>query len=309
MRKILCCVTLLALPVLALPALAHAGTCEQDFKAVGDPRNGMAFVASVTMPGLSISSALGQLQKYAADEGMEVGSESIVGDNGEVFFTRTKDVKTPIVYHGQANAAGQVGLSVKLARGQQMQTDDVRNDFCGVLNALKLGAEGESVAAAARAQSGTGRVIDGEAPKLSADIGRDVKKTMAGVNSKGALGNVMIGSTNYATEGERKEAFAPIRAKYLGRNYRIDGQIYTISKNQFSGEMEIAYLVTQTRGLLGVRQSSTYNSNNFTIACTLAPDQAMLFSTLSEGDWVKLEGAVSDITTGGMNLRECRQSK
>ncbi|WP_434212411.1 hypothetical protein [[Pseudomonas] boreopolis] len=296
------------LGMLALSAAARAGTCESDFQAVGDPRNGMLFMGTVQKPGLSVESALGQLQKLAADERFAIGNESIVGDSGEVFFTRTRDVKTPIVYHAQANAAGEVSLGVKLARGQQMNPDEVRGKFCGMLNSLKPGKEGEAIAAAARAKSGTGQVIDAEAPKLSREIGADIKKTMAGVNSKGALGNLLVGSSNYATEGERKEAFAPIRAKYLGRKYRIDGQIYTISADRYAGVMQIAYLVTQSHGLLGIRESSTYNSSNFTIQCTLAPDQAKLFATLSEGDWVKLQGTVSEISTEGMMLRDCRQS-
>ncbi|HZV37339.1 MAG TPA: hypothetical protein VFF96_01180 [Pseudoxanthomonas sp.] len=296
------------LGLLALSATAQAGTCEDDFQAVGDPRNGMLYMGTVKKPGLSVGSALGQLQKFAADEGFTIGNESIVGGNGEVFFTRTRDVKTPIVYHAQANAAGEVSLGVKLARGQQMKADEVRGKFCGALNGLQAGKEGEAIASAARAKSGTGQIIDAEAPKLSAEIGRDIRKTMAGVNSKGALGNLMVGSSNFATEGERKEAFAPIAAKYLGRKYRIDGQIYTITKGHYSGQMEIAYLVTQTRGLLGIRDSSTYNSNNFTINCVLPPDQAKLFVTLSEGDWVKLAGTVSEIDTEGMTLRDCRQS-
>ena len=294
--------------LLALSAAAHAGTCESDFQAIGDPRNGMMFMGMVKKPGLGIGSALGQLQKMAADEGFEIGNESIVGDAGEVFFTRNRDVKKPIVYRAEANAAGDVSLGVKLARGQQMNPDEVRSKFCGMLNALMPGKQGEAIAAAARAKSGSGQIIDAEAPKLSAEIGRDIKKTMAGVNSKGALDNLLIGSSNYATAGERNEAFAPIQAKYLGRKYRIDGEIYTISQNRYDGSMQISYLVTQTRGLLGIRDSSTFNSNNFTIQCMLAPGQAKLFLTLAEGDWVKLIGTVDDIDTEGMRLRDCRQA-
>ncbi len=295
--------------LLALSAAAQAGTCENDFQAIGDPRNGMMFMGTVKKPGLGIGSALGQLQKMAADEGFEIGNESIVGDTGEVLFTRNRDVKKPIVYRAEANAAGEVSLGVKLARGQQMNPDEVRSKFCGMLDALTPDKQGEAIAAAARAKSGTGRVIDAEAPKLSAEIGRDIKKTMAGVNSKGALGNLLVGSSNYATAGERNEAFAPIRAKYLGRKYRIDGQIYTISQNRYDGgSMQISYLVTQTRGLLGIRDSSTFNSNNFEIQCMLASDQAKLFLTLAEGDWVKLMGTVDDIDTEGMRLRDCRQA-
>ena len=177
-----------------------------------------------------------------------------------------------------------------------------------MLALLKTGKEGEAIAAAVRKQTGAGQIIDAEAPKLSAEIGRDIQKTMAGVNSKGVLGNLMIGSSNYATAGERSEAFAPVVAKYKGRKYRIDGQIYTVSKNQFNGEMQVAYLVTQTRGLLKIRQSSTYNSNNFMIQCVLAPDQAKFFLTLSEGDWVKLAGTVDKIDPESMELRDCRQA-
>lgn len=294
--------------LLALSSTSQAGTCENDFQAIGDPRNGMMFMGTVKKPGLGIGSALGQLQKMAADEGFEVGSESIVGDTGQVLFTRTRDVKKPIVYRAEASAAGEVSLGVKLARGQQMNPDEVRSKFCGMLNALAPGKQGDAIAAAARAKSGSGQIIDAEAPKLSAEIGRDIKKTMAGVNSKGALGNLLIGSTDYATAGERNEAFAPIRAKYMGRRYRIDGQVYTTSKNTYGASvMQIAYLVTQTRGLLGIRDSSTYNSNNFEIQCTLASDQAKLYLTLEEGDWVKLLGTVEHIDTEGMRLRDCRQ--
>jgi hypothetical protein len=303
MKKILCAGVLLA-----ASTVAHAGTCEQDFQAVGDPRNGLLFMGQVEMPGLSVRSALGQLQQIAKDSGYEVGNESIAGDSGELFFTQT-NTRPPIVVRAQADSSGQVSLGTKLPRGQKLEVAEARREICSLLSRLKAGKEGDAIAAAAHATIGSGRIIDAEAPKLSAEIGSDIRKTMAGVNSKGMFKNLMLGTNESATAGERGEAFAPIRAKYMGRNYRIDGQIYTVSKNQFNGEMQVAYLVTKTRGLLGVRQSSTYNSLNFTIACTLAPDQAKLFVTLAEGDWVKLTGIVDQIDTEGMELRDCRQAQ
>lgn len=301
-NRMLCLVGLLA-----LSAAARAGTCEDSFEAVGDPRNGLLFMGEVHKPGLSVSSALGQLQKIALDKSYQIGNESITGNSGELFFTQT-NLRTPIVMRAQADSSGQVSLGTKLARGQKVEVADARQEICSMLALLKTGKEGEAIAAAVRKTTGAGQVIDAEAPKLSAEIGRDIQKMMAGVNSKGVLGNLLIGSNNYATAGERSEAFAPVVAKYKGRKYRIDGQIYTVSKNQFNGEMQVAYLVTQTRGLLGIRQSSTYNSNNFTIQCILAPDQAKFFITLAEGDWVKLSGTVDQIDTQGMELRDCRQA-
>lgn len=300
--RVLCLVGLLA-----LSAVARASTCEDTFQAVGDPRNGLLFTGEVQLPELSVSSALGQLQQIALSKSYEIGNESIVGDSGELLFTQT-NLRQPIVMQAQADSSGKVTLGTKLARGQKVEIADARKEICSILAMLKTGKEGEAIAAAAREKTGAGQVIDAEAPKLSAEIGRDIKKTMAGVSSKGVLGNILVGSENYATAGEANEAFAPIVAKYKGRNYRIDGQIYTVSRNQFNGELRIAYLVTQTRGLLGIRQSSTYNSNNFMIECKLPPDQDKFFSTLSEGDWVKMAGTVDVITTQGMELRDCRQA-
>jgi hypothetical protein len=302
MNRMLCLVGLLA-----LSAAARAGTCEDDFEAVGDPRNGMLFMGQVQKSGLSVSSALGQMQKIAQEEGYQIGNESITGNSGELLFTQT-NLRTPLVWRVQADSSGQVSLGTKLARGQKMEVAGARTEICSMLAKLKAGKEGEAIAAAARTKTGAGQVIDAEAPKLSAEIGRDIQKTMAGVNSKGVFGNLLIGSSNYATDGERNEAFAPIVAKYKGRKYRIDGQIYTVSENRFSGEMEVAYLVTQTRGLLAIRQSSSDNNNNFTIQCILAPDQAKFFTTLANGDWVKLAGTVNQIGTHGMVLRDCRQA-
>ena len=302
MNRILCFVGLLA-----LSAAARAGTCEDGFEAVGDPRNGMLFMGQMQKPGLSVRSALGQMQKIALEEGYQVGNESITGNSGELLLTQN-NLRTPLVWRVQADSSGRVSLGTKLARGQKMEVAGARTEICSMLAKLKTGKEGEAIAAAARTKTGAGQIIDAEAPKLSAEIGRDIQKTMAGVNSKGVFGNLMVGSSNYATDGERNEAFAPIVAKYKGRKYRIDGQIYTVSENQFSGEMEVAYLVTQTRGLLAIRQSSSDNNNNFTIQCILAPDQAKFFTTLANGDWVKLAGTVNQIGTHGMVLKDCRQA-
>ncbi len=294
--------------LLALSAVAHAGSCEDGVQVVGDPRNGLQFTGEVQIPGLSASSALGQLQGLALSKGYEIGHESIVGDSGELFFTQT-NLKPPIIMRANADSSGKVTLGTKLPRELKVEVAQGRREICSFLTQLKPGNEGEVIAAAARAKTGAGQVIDAEAPKLSAEISRDIKKTMAGVASKGVLGHILVGSTNYATTAEVKEAFAPIEAKYKGRNYRIDGQIYTVSRNQFSGEMRIAYLVTQTHGVFGIRDSSDYNNTiNFTIACTLTPDQEKFFATLSAGDQVTLAGTVAQINPQGMELRDCRQA-
>ena len=72
-----------------------------------------------------------------------------------------------------------------------------------------------------------------------------------------------------------------------------------------------SYLVTKMKGIGGIggRQSNDDNNANFTVHCALAPDQMALGATLRENDWVKLEGVVDKMDTGGVHLRDCRQVK
>ena len=70
----------------------------------------------------------------------------------------------------------------------------------------------------------------------------------------------------------------------------------------------IDYLVTVTRGLLRVRQDSSYNNLNFSIECKMALDQQEYFSTLRAQDWVTLIGKVEEFTPQGMVLKDCRQA-
>ncbi|MDC6636558.1 hypothetical protein OEZ81_26825, partial [Leclercia adecarboxylata] len=113
-------------------------------------------------------------------------------------------------------------------------------------------------------------------------------------------------------KGDRSATFLPLYAKYVGRRYQIDGQIYTVNPNTYStkpGDIgSINYLVTPTRGLLRVRQSDSYNNNNYTIRCEFASDQAANFTMLRERDWAKLEGEISSIEESSMTLRNCRQA-
>ncbi len=296
-----------ALCLLTASICAEAGTCEESFQAIGDARNGLLFTGQVRLPGLRAASALGQLQQLALDGGYEVGGELIRGNAGELSFLQTSN-HPAVVVRATASDVGQVSLAMKLAAGQTVKEEAVRTEFCSMLGKLKTGPEGEAIASAARAKTHTDQFIDVKAEKLSADVGGDVKKTLAPVASIGRFSKFLIGTGPSATSKDYEDAFAPIRAKYIGRNYRIDGQIYTVSQDRITGEMQLAYLVTKTRGLLGIRQESSYNDLNFAVTCVLAADQAKLFATLNDGNWIKLMGTVTAIYPGSMKLADCRQA-
>lgn len=291
---------------LSIASLAHAGNCT--FQTLGDPRNGLAFLAQIEVPNLSIPSALGQIRQLALDGGYEVGSESMEGKTGQLAFIQFKNHPALVVW-AKADSQGRVSLTMKLARGQKANPADIESVFCGMLGKLKGGKEGEAIAAAARAKSGAGRVISAKADELSAEIGGEVKSALGPVQRKGKFSKWLIGTGTTATAGEYEEAFAPIRAKYLGRKYKIDGQIYTVAFNTITREMELNFLVTIRRGLLGVKQERQYNDLNYQIKCILAKDQAPFFATLSEGNWVTLTGTVTEVEQDGLLIREARQAQ
>ena len=301
--------SLLKLPLLlcglALPVLAADPSC--DFQAVGDPRNGLLFIARTQRSDLTVSSALGQFQQIALDGGYELGGELIQGNSGRLSFIQASNSPALVVWV-DADNSGNVSLTMQLARNQKADVAGVKKEFCSLLGKLKGGPEGDAVAAAARSRSGLGRFIAVKAVQFSADLSREVKQALKGPAAKGKLSRALIGSGAYAGDGEYREAFAPLQAKYLGRKYEIDGQLYVVSRDTLNREMRITFLVTPTRGLLGIRQDAEYNNLNFQISCTLASDQSLFFSTLSEGNWVKLVGTVTAINPGGIELTDCRQA-
>lgn len=289
---------------------AHAGMCEDEFEVVGDARNGLMFSAAVKIPNLSIKSALGQLQAIAIKDGMQVGAPVIGGKRGEVQFIQAKN-NPPVIVEAAATDTGFVTLETKLARGQKMDPTAGKTYMCGWLGQLKAGKAGEAMAAEGARAAGTDRVIEAEAVALSKQLGKEMRAAMSAVDTP-SMKELLLGTTARRSErGDVAAAFAPMRAKYMGRRFRIDGQAYYVGHTEFAMSpkrtMEVSYLVTPTRGLLNVRQSADFNGNNFGLTCILAADQARFFARLQSNDWMKLEGTVSNIDEGSLTLTDCRQ--
>ncbi|WP_210217136.1 hypothetical protein, partial [Klebsiella pneumoniae] len=102
---------------LGMAASASAKTCQQNFRSVGDPRNGQFFTSEVTLPGLKPRSALGQLRKAALDEGNNfVSGDVITETEGQMYVLQT-DTKVPLVSVITASNGGNVAVGTKLSRG------------------------------------------------------------------------------------------------------------------------------------------------------------------------------------------------
>ncbi len=296
----------LAACALGAAASATAATCEQNFKSVGDPRNGQTYLTEVTLPGLKPSSGLGQLRKLALDEGNNVVSGDVITETDGQMYVMQTNLNVPVVTAVSISNKGTVLIGTKLARGQTAKDEDVRAAFCGWLGQLKTGKEGEAIAEAVRVSSGFDKPTPTTAVALSAALGKMTKKMERKIN--------MMPLKSLFAGGEMPDndaLYQPLLVHYFGRRFVIDGQVYTAQVHPLDKRMEVGYLVTQMKGIGGIggRQNKDFNNSNFTVHCQLANDQRALGSTLRGDDWVKLEGTVDKIDTGGIHLRDCRQAK
>jgi hypothetical protein len=295
---------------MSFAALA-APSCQDNFKSIGDPRNGQVLQSAVTVAGLTPRSALGQVRKYAKDEGFETGGELYdAKGNGDFYYVQTTSVRIPMVFLTSADTGGQVGIIVKLARGQVVKDEDARKGLCDILGKLKAGKEGDAIAAAAREADGVDRYEDVDAVALSAKLEKEAKKTAQVGAGMLSFKDMLVGGTaSRESSDQTEQALLPFYARYIGRKYRVDGQLYTVSHNAYSGADEVSYLVTKTRGLLAIRDGADMNTMRFQIQCDMAPDQKAFFTTLKGQDWAKLEGTVDNVTGGTINMKDCRQAR
>lgn len=283
-----------------------ASPCE--FQTSGDPRNGLQFLAMIQVPDMGVASALGQIRGLALAGGYKVGNDLITGNSGELSFTQESS-RPPLIIRAVADSSGRVSLSLKLAKGQQARPEDVQSELCGILAKLKGGKEGQTIAASAQGKSNVNPLIVTKAVDLSQAIGKEIKAAMAPADNKGKVARFMIGVNRSATPREFAEAFAPIRAKYIGQKYRVDGILHIVSRGFMGREMEISFLVTPKRGLLGIRQDAEFNNLNFQIKGSFAKGQEAYFATLAEGDSVTITGTVSEINRSELLLSDCRQAE
>ena len=139
--------------LLAITAHASANTCENNFLAEGDPRNGAEFSTNTTIAELTSASALGQLRAIALADGFTVLGEEATATEGTLTIEQKNGHHPFLIYltAKNSNAAADVSIRTKLNRRTVAKPEDIRAGMCGMIARIKPGAAGEKIAAAARA--------------------------------------------------------------------------------------------------------------------------------------------------------------
>jgi hypothetical protein len=301
------CSKWLALAALGVQLPLFAAEC--DFHTQGDPRNGLGLVASMPISNTTVSSALGQLRKAGRELNLSPGYDIIEGDKGQLYFLQ-KDSNPPIAVLSEVSNQ-RIVLVGKLPRGQKINQDATKTLMCGMLQTVQPGSKGEALASEARqADRAMFTPTNIDAVQLSKDMGKDGKRVTKGLTKGAGLAFYLFGPEAAADKVSRIDQAAvllPFMATYLGRPYRVDGEIYTISVNRYAQGgpvVEVDFLVTK-RKLIGGRQHDSSNFSEFGVKCIIARGQEPSVATLRNHDFATLTGTVSEVSPGGVTLGGC----
>jgi hypothetical protein len=272
-------ITLLVL--LCSTGIVHAGTCEDNFLAEGDPRNGAEFSTASTISNLNAQSALGQLRAIALADGFNVLGEESTASQGTLTIEQ-KNGRHPFLIYLTAvnkNNAADISIRTKLNRRTVAKPEDIRNGMCGMIARIKTGAEGEKIAAAARAAIVPEPLVEIQPRWLAKDIYRMSKRKTAEM----------------------------ITAHYKGKRYLLDGTVGMPLEND--GTIELWYKVTIDRN--GILQTLDADESIFwpPIVCQMASEHRARAAKLAEGEFAKLTGTVSHYWQGSPSklvLKDCR---
>jgi hypothetical protein len=266
----------------ALPPPSYASTeCGRNFTTSGDPRNGALLTTFLKFHDLDVLSAIGQVEKIAMDQGMQVGSDQVDKSSGKVTIV-VKDTEGGHDYPMVASAlknSGQLTLIARLAQGQMVDPGVMRDRMCNVITKVKMDSAGASIAAATQKKLGTGQIIDIKAIDLVTEVAKAL---------------------------QQKQDASDVAMKYSGKVYRIDGRISRLTGGMgLYGEMKMAsttksfsipYITEVHGGLLGI---GPMVPTRVQIICRSEPNQYYRFLALRNGDYATLIAKVTSFIGKG----------
>ncbi|WP_242110076.1 OB-fold putative lipoprotein [Luteimonas aquatica] len=261
---------LLAALLLAAAAPAFAGSCEDNFQKKGNPLTGTTYTTSVTLPDLSVKSAIGQMRVIAKESNMDVLSEdadagSMLIEEPETFAHKPIPV---IVSATSEGGSGTVGMTVKLNRGAFAKADSIRSEMCQMLVKIKSGKAGEQFAKTA--------------PKAS-------------------VVNITADKFGFQLRNQHKDNPAAIEARYQGKTYAITGRVNGVLKSGGTYNTGFEMVGDGSGGI---------DFERVAITCAFAPSQTAFALALRPKEKVTLVGVVDhyDQIERVLWLKDCKGS-
>lgn len=271
------CVVAPVAPVLvsqpALPSYA-ATECGRNIVSTGDPRNGATLATFVKLQNLDTRSAIGQVEKLAMDQGMQIGADQVSAASGRV----TIIVKDPAGGHDYPMVAdaqrssGRLTIAAQLMKGQIVNPEVMRDRMCNVISKVKMDAAGASIAVATQRSLGSGQIVNIKAVDLANEVAELLRQ---------------------------KQDAVDIEMKYTGKVYRIDGQVMQPGSGlsiATAQTLSFAYITEVHAGLLGI---GPMIPTKVQIECKALPSQYLRFLNLGNRDYATLIAKVTGFSGKG----------
>jgi hypothetical protein len=248
---------------LLVPAMAHAGQCEDSFLKKGNQIGGLRFTAQVSVPDAKPVTALQQFRGIAAGRGYDIivdesADGSLLIEQPRSGATRPIPIIATAVSEG---SAAKVMLEAKLSGGMFAPSDGTRTELCGMLNQIKGGKAG--LAAAGKSKS----AVNSAAP-------REV--------------DALVLSQEISAEAEKNAAIIPSR--YNGKSFTISGRVDYVIKD--GDTYRIAYDIPETTSDLTLKVGKFRYLTQ--ISCLVARGQTAFALSLKKGNRVKMTGTYAN---------------
>lgn len=116
-----------------------AASCEDSFKAEGDPRNGAEYFATTLVSDLSVTTAMGQLQTIATADGFKVHNDKSNLKEGKLIIEQVSGSRPFLILITgvEKGTASALFIQTRLNPGASAKTEDMRQAMCGMLARVK----------------------------------------------------------------------------------------------------------------------------------------------------------------------------
>jgi hypothetical protein len=240
-----------------ISAAAWAAGCEQSFSKSGNPLTGTKYNAVVTVQGVTVADAVGQLHDIAVEKNLDILTED-AATGAMLLEDRASFKQRAIPYVVSVSADGEaatIQMMVKLNKGAFAKADAVQKEICAMLDKVTRGGGGKGLT-----QVQGPRKVD--ALTLSMQLAR-----------------------------ENEESPESIPLRYKERSFTVSGKVKYVIKD--GSVYRVAFDIPEKRDM-ALGNFPGMPSYMINISCLMAPSQAAWALALRPGEKIKLTGAYSD---------------
>lgn len=256
---------------------AQAATCEDSFVKKGNPVTGLRFVATTTVPNMSMRSAIGQLNGIVAAKGYAI--LAVEPDGGAMLVEPPPIGKSrPFPIEIAADGAGTVRMEAKLRAGMGIPDAAAKAEMCGILAQLKGGKAGDALAA----------------------------KGLGATSAPGAPVRMSVLRFSQDITGQADKNNAAVQKRYEGRQFTLYGPVSYVGPAGDSYRVEWKLLSNVLTDIVPGRSSA-----GFSVNCVLAKGQGVYALQLKPNKHVELTGTFDQLDYGlsSVWLKDCRPAK